>query len=320
MPYQNDMSTLADVVSPAYAAQQAGMQNELENTRQSLANQLSQGQLAAKIQEPTLANALLKAQGQAEQGVAGQQQALGLTALGNQPLAQQAQAQGLKTQITGDQAKNLGMVGSMAGQIAGMMDNLPPPARPAAMQQVMQQYNLNPDQIGPLASGDPEQLRNFSKNAIQMSQDYQTRSMEATTKGEYGLAEAELAGKYHLASTQELAGARKYAADAAAEVKKATAPLGALQQQIYTRLTNGSSKDPAGDRAMLNNINQTLQQIHQTSLFQQGITGTNAPATVPPVPGTTQGTPSITAPTQQPTTAATGNAVEEEMRRRGLLK
>jgi len=31
MPYQNDMSTLADVVSPAYAAQQMGIQNDTAN-------------------------------------------------------------------------------------------------------------------------------------------------------------------------------------------------------------------------------------------------------------------------------------------------
>jgi hypothetical protein len=321
MPYQNDMSTLADVVGPAYAAQQAGIQNDYANQQEAAKAAVAQGTIGAEIAKPTLANQFTQAQTSNEQGLAKTSNAAGNIAQAAEPSGAQAAVAGNQLKMTADQAQKLGQVGQLAGQAAAYMDNVPAPARPAAMAQLLQSNNIDPTTLGPLASGDPATLRQaadaMAKSSAQFIQESALTGQKVA--GEENVAGIGAAG--HIQATKELVGGRVDVANIQAQVKQATAPLAALQQQLYTRLTNGTSKDPASDRAMLNNINQTIQQIRQTSLFQQGITGTNAPSTVPPVP-TTGGGGGTQAPTgnQPAPTAPDQNAIEAEMRRRGLLK
>ena len=80
MPYQNDLMSLADVVSPAYAAGQGMQQEDLANQKQQLENERFAGQNPAEIAKPGLQNLFTQAQTGAEQGIAQQQQAKGTEA------------------------------------------------------------------------------------------------------------------------------------------------------------------------------------------------------------------------------------------------
>src|ERR1700743_584945 len=134
MPYQNDMATLAQIVGGGGAAQQAGMQDDLENQKQMLANQVAQGTQAADIAKPYLNNMFTGQQIGAEQGIAQQQLAKGAEdqALlpGNIALGQAKNATG----VDAAKIQRFQQVGQLAGQVAGLMDGIPGPARPAAMQ------------------------------------------------------------------------------------------------------------------------------------------------------------------------------------------
>src|SRR5712664_3268678 len=185
MPYQNDLSTLADVISPAYAAQQAGIQNDQANQEQAMKNQVYQQQMPALEKQPGLENVFKQAQTGLTQGQGMAAQATGLKDLATLPSGIQAGVAGNQAQLTADHAKQLGSLGQMAGQVAGIMDGVPQAARPAMMQQILKSNNIDPQSMGPLLSGDPDMLRQVSQKMIGMSSDFQTKSMEANTRGAY---------------------------------------------------------------------------------------------------------------------------------------
>lgn len=184
MPYVNDMQTLADVVSPVDAANQAGIQNQYANQEEAAKAQVAQATVPAEIQKPYLANLFTGAQTAAEQGVAQQQQARGLVGMMSAPTEGQAAIMGNQLKMTQDQAAKMGTLGQMAGQVAAYMDQVPPAARPAAMQQIAQQNNLDLRQFPGLESGDPDLLRNISQKMIQASSTYQTGLMQESVRGQ----------------------------------------------------------------------------------------------------------------------------------------
>src|SRR5260370_14028744 len=107
MPYTNDMGTLAQVVSPAFAAGQIGMQTGLANEEQQTKNEVARGTMAADIAKPGLQNLFTQAQTGTQQGLAAQEQAKGLTATQTQPATSAATGAAAQTAFTGEHAKQL---------------------------------------------------------------------------------------------------------------------------------------------------------------------------------------------------------------------
>src|SRR5579864_2407448 len=241
MPYVNDMQTLANVVGSGAAAQQMGIQDELSNQKQQLENERYAGQNPAEIARPGLQNLFTQAQTGAETGVAQQEQAKGAEVQALLPGNIKAGQAELGTKYNAAQVQQFGQMGQMAGQVAGMMDNIPPAARPAAMNQIAQQYGIDPQKLGPLMSGDPDQLRNFYQKMVQSSQQYQEKMMEEQTRGQYQESVAGITGQAHLAATQELTRGREAVAQTNAETKKALAPLTAVIGELTAKAAAGTA-------------------------------------------------------------------------------
>lgn len=281
MPYQNDLMSLADIVSPAYAAGQGMQQEDLANQKQQLENERYAGQNPAEIAAPGLKNLFQQQQTATQTGLAQQAQAKGTEEQALLPGTIKAGQAGLETKYGAEKIQQFQQMGMIANQAAGMMDNVPEAARPAAMAQLAQKYGIDPQALGPLANGNPDNLRNFSQKLIQGSQEYQTKYMEQQAATERtGMA---VSGRQQAAEIS--ADARRAVADIQRQTREAIAPLGALQQQLYAKVASGTATD--SDRATLNSINQVQQLTRQGSPFQAGITGTNVQANVPAVPNTT---------------------------------
>jgi hypothetical protein len=310
MAYVNDAQTLADVVSPIEAANQLQTQNAQANVEQQIKNQVAAGQAPADIAKPGLMNQLTQAQTTAEQGLGMQQQAKGLVDMFAAPSGAQATVAGNQAKMTADQASKLGSLGQISGQIAGYLDNVPAPARPAAMAQILQNQGVDPGSVGPLASGDPDMLRKFSANAIQTSQSYQVENLKSQTQ--QNVAQTEAGSREQVAQT--LGQSRQAVAQTNAEVKRQLAPLQSIIGQLTAKAANGTATPQ--EQAILQWAQQSNQLIRSGDPFQAGITGTNVQSNVPNVPNV----PGQQAPGQQPPAAPDQNAIEAEMRRRGLLK
>lgn len=299
MPYQNDTATLASIVSPAYAGGQAMEQADLENQANQIKNQVSQGTMAADIAKPGLQNMFTQAQTNAEQGLAKSQNAKGdvdqaLTP-GNIQLGQAKN----QTQISSEKLQQFQQMGTIANQAAGIMDGIPPAARPAAMQQLAQKYGVDPEALGPLAGGDPDQLRKFSQGLIQGTSDYTTKLMQAQQHNIGAANVADIQGSSRVAGAVASANARIEAANIVANQRKQQQTFEQAAVQAY----NAGHKD-IGDA-----YTQAAQNLKQA---QAGITAQLVGQQLPNI--------NFPQSTTQPAPQQGGNAVEAEMRRRGLIK
>lgn len=304
MPYMNDMSTLADVVGPAYAAQQIGMQNAQGNQEADIKNQVLAGQAPAEIQKPGLQNLFTQAQTAAQDATTQGTQLGNLEKAGTLGSSINATNAGNQVKLTQDQAQKLSTLGQMAGQIAGYMDNVPQPARPAMMQQLAQQYGLDLNKMPGIESGDPDVLRSVSQKMVQMSAPYQTGMAEQTLKNQGAADVAGISGNARISAAEASANARIQAANITKQMHE--------QQQTF---------EQAAVRLQGTNP-QLAQQYAQAALqlkqAQAGITNQliqGQPLQMPDITsgggGASGGAPA--APPQ-------GNAIEAEMRKRGLLK
>jgi hypothetical protein len=330
MPYINDASTAADVISPAYAAQQIGMQNDIANQKEQMANQVYQQTMPALEQEPGLKNLFTQAQTGVQQGMAQQEQAKGNVAQALVPSTIGAGQAGNQLKMTQDQVGKLATFGQLAGQVAGMMDNVPPPARPAAMQQLLQQNGIDASQLGPLASGDPDLLRVASQHMIQASSDYQTKLMQENVRGQSmrDVAETQSSGRVQAAGIT--AQARETVANIQAKVKQQLANIDQQISQLTTRI--GTSQEQQGDRERLQFLSQqeittrqfgaetTRALIGMGTYPGSGIQGEAPPTLNIPQQGGSNNAP--VQPTQSPPGQGFPSAseIEAEMKRRGLLK
>jgi hypothetical protein len=314
MPYVNDAQTLADVVGPASAADALQTQQAQAQQEMAIKNQVAAGQAPADIQRPGLQNALTQAQTYGQQGLGLQANAKGLADMYAAPSAAQAQVAGNQASMTADQAKKIGSLGQLAGQVAGQMDNVPPPARQAAMAQILQANNIDPSQLGPLASGDPDMLRQFSQKAIQASSDFQTKMAvgQQEITGRENIASTEASSRQGVADT--LSQGRQAVAQTNAAVREKMAPVQAIVGQLTAKAAAGTATPQ--ELAILKWAQDSQQLIKNGNPFQSGITGTNTQSNVPDVPNVggnqTPQTPAAAAPDQ--------NAIEAEMKRRGLIK
>jgi hypothetical protein len=314
MPYQNDMSTLADVVSPAYAAQQMGIQNDTANAQSQLDLAIKQGQAPALMQEPGLKNLYQQAQTGYTQGLGMAAQAKGIGDLALLPSSIQAGQAENQTKITQSHAQQLGQFGQLVGQVAGIMEQVPPAARPAAMQHILQQNNIDPNQVGPLINGDPAMLRDVSQRMVVASGAYQQMLGEQGIKGQTERDVANIHGQYGLANTQALVQGRQQVAETNAQAKMA-----GIQQvigQLTKKVADGTATE--ADRQALAYANQTQQMIRSGNPMASQLLGIPTESNVPGVPSTQ--------PTVPNTSAAGGGGglspqdVEAAMRARGLLK
>ncbi len=303
MPYINDQQTLAQVVSPVDAAAQMGIQNSIANQEAQTKQDILQQQAPDLAQQPGLENLFKKAQTGYEQGMGMQSQAKGLVDMAAAPSGAEAQIAGNQLKLTTDQAQKLTTVGQMAGQIAGIMDGVPAPARPAMMQQIMAQYHLNPETLGPLASGDPDMLRNVSQKMIQASSGFQQTmaEKELENQGRENVANITSAGRVQSAET--MANARIQAAEIQRQARQQALNFEQLAAQRYAA---GDLKGAEQLRQAAASVRQLAAQTTQTLVGVQ-----------PQFGGFDQGQPSpqggpqqAPALANQPTQPLQGNAVQ----------
>jgi hypothetical protein len=261
MPYQNDMMSLADIVGPAYAAQQAGIQNDLANQEQEIRNQVAAGQAPEEIRKPGLANQFTEAQTQNEQGIGMQNQAKGLIDMTAAPSGAQAAVAGNQLKLSQDQVAKLNTVGQMAGQVAGIMDGIPPAARPAAMQRIMQQYQIDPQALGPLASGDPDLLRNVSQKMIQAGAGFQQAMAEQELRNQGSADVARIGSEGRVQSAQLTSQARVQAAEINRQAKQQALNF---EQMAAQRYAAGDMKGAEQLRQAAASVRQLAAQTTQT--------------------------------------------------------
>lgn len=251
MPYTNNAQTLADIVGGPSAAYQSGQEQGNQDYADMMKNQVSAGTQQADIARPGLQNALMQAQTGAEQGVAQQQQAKGQLDQATLPGQIGATNAKLTTEQMQAKAQGLSTIGQIAGQVAGMMDNVPGPARPAAMAQILQKYNIDPSSLGALASGDPDQLRQFSRSAIKNSAGYvQTMDVERQ-KAASAQDVAGINQTGEISKAQIMAQASTQRAQIAAEAKQKLMNMGQLQASLEKKVADGSASP------------QEIQQVNQ---------------------------------------------------------
>lgn len=277
--YVNDTATLAQVVGPAYAAQQAGMQAANQQEQEQLANQKLQAELPYVGPEAAARTNLTTQQG----NLYGQEaQGKGLSNLftqATQPGNIKATNAENQNKYTASQAQSIGLMGQIAGQLAGQLDNVPEAARPAFMQQFLTSKGLNPDDFGPLANGDPDMMRNFSQKAIQQSAQYQTEMMKQGQETERATGVATIGASARTAAAEASANARVQAAQLSAQVRQ--------QQQTAEQAAVAAAK--RGDTAMANQYAQLAQNLKQA---QAGITGALVGQPIQPAfPGQAPGVP-----------------------------
>lgn len=317
MAYVNDAQTLADVVGGASAAAQMGIQNDAANQEQQIKNTTLQGQQAADIAKPGLQNLFTQAQTANENAVGQSNQQTADIGKATMDSTIGAKNAGNQATMTADQAKSLGTFGTTAGQIAGMMDSVPPPARAAAMQQVAQHYGIDLTSLPPeLQSGDPDILRQVSQKAIQASSSYQTDMAKQGLENSGRADVANITSDARVQAAQLSAQARETAAKIQQQTKQ--------QQQSFEQAAVAAQK--AGNIPLANQYAAAAEKMRQlgaqTTATLMGY-NPNSPAFAgmgdggsTPTFGGGGGTP----PTTPASAAPDSNAIAAEMKRRGLLK
>jgi hypothetical protein len=312
MPYQNDMSTMADIIGPAYAAQQAGIQNDASNQEQQIKNQVAAANAPAAGQEAGLKNLFTQAQTAQQQANTQGTTLENIGKAGTLGSSINATNSGNQLKISQDQLQQMTQLGTMANAIAAQMDSIPPPARPAAMQQITQQYGIDPSKLGNMMSGDPAMLRQVSQAMIQGASGYQDQLLK--NQGQANVAQIGASSREDVANTR--AQAQQYVADQKRQVDQMKVNIDQQIAALTTRI--GSSQEQPGDKERLSFLSQQQLQVRQmqaqTTQALLGIGGT--PGQAPTTPQLNIGGTSSTPSTQPPA----GNALEAEMRRRGLLK
>jgi hypothetical protein len=305
MPYQNDMNSLADLIGGAGAAGQAMEQNDIENQKTRMENQVYQQKMPALGEEQSLKNLFTKAQTSTQEGIAQQQQAAGQQAQALLPSGIKAGQAENETKYSTQKLKQLGQVGQIAGQIAGMMDNIPEAARPAAMQGLAQKYGIDPQALGPMANGDPDMLRKFSTSIATSSQNYIQKIGELQQQGSNAENVANIGANARTAAAEASANARVQAANITAQMRH--------NQQTFEQRANELAKtDPEAAQ-------RYAQMALQLKQAQAGITSQLVTGQGLQVPDLSTGGGQQTAsPTQQGAPDMAGAMAEA--RKRGLIK
>jgi hypothetical protein len=312
MPYQNDANTLADIVSPVDAAVQMGQQNQMANQAEQMKNQVYQQQMPALGQQPGLENLFKQAQTASTDASTQGQTLRNIGEAGTLGSSINATNSGNQLKVSTDQLTKMNQLGQMANALAGQMDNVPAAARPAAMQQIVSKYGLDPQQLGNLMNGDPSLLRQTSQALIQGSAGYQEQMLKNT--GQSNVAQIGASSREDVAQTR--AQAQQYVADQKRQVDQMKVNIDQQIAALTGRI--GTAQEQPGDKDRLNFLSQQQLQVKQmqaqTTQALLGMSGT--PGQAPTAPQLNIGGAPSTPSAQPPA----GNAIEAEMRRRGLLK
>lgn len=298
--YQNDAQTLAQLVGPAYAAQQAGMQSANQQEQEQLANQKLSAELPYAGPQAAAETALKQNQGALYGTEAQKGNLANLFTEATQPGTIKATNAGSNVKYTAAQAESIGQVGQIAGQLAGVLDNVDPQQREQFMTNYLSSKGLNPSDFGPLASGDPDQLRNFSQKAIQASAPYQQELMKQGAETERATGVAGIQANARVTGAEATANARVQAAQISAQ----------MRQQMQTAEQASVAAAKRGDTAMANQYAQLAQNLRQA---QAGITGALVGQPLPQAfPGQAPGAPAPQpgATPQQPTAPASDGQYE----------
>lgn len=272
MPYQNDIATLADVVGPAYAAQQAGIQNAAANEEAQANAQVAQNTVAARSLAPSLANLYSQAQTQNELGLAQQNQAAGQVAQGLAPTKIAAgMAQG-QSAITAAHVEQMQQLGQVVGGIAEQMQTIPAGIRPAMMGKLLDNFGVTDPSIRQLvANGDPNQLQQISQGLFQASNAARQAMLQENMRGQYAENVAQIGANARVAGAEASANARVQVANLAAQIKQ--------QQQTFEQAAVAAQK-----RGDMKTAEQFAQLALQARQAQAGITSqilTGQPLQVP---------------------------------------
>lgn len=299
--YVNDNATLAQVVGPAYVAQQAGMQAANQQEQEQLANQKLSAELPYAAPEKAADVAYKQAQGQYTGAEAQKTGLANLFTQATQPGNIRATNAENQNKYTASQAQSIGLMGQIAGQLAGQLDNVAPPARPQFMHDYLTSKGLNPDDFGPLAQGDPDMMRNFSQKAIQQSAAYQTEVMKQGSETERAMGVAGLQSNARVTAAEASANARVQATQLQVQIRK--------QQQTAEQAAVEAAK--RGDMASARQYGQLAQNLRQASAGITGqLVGQQLPQAFPEQQGGGGNAPQQTGAPQQPTAPASDGQYE----------
>lgn len=281
MAYVNDSQTLADVVGGASAAAQMGIQNDQANQADTLKNQLSQNTLAADSAAPGLKNMFMQSQTANENAVGQQNQQTADMTKSTMGGAVDATNSTNALTISGNQAKSIGQVGQIAGQLSGMMRQIPAAARPAAMAQMAQSYGIDTSKLGPLMSGDPDMLDQVSQQANQHTAAYQEQMLKGNQ--EY---------TRNIDSTKALVQGRTDVAGISAQARTDAATISAQQRQqsyqntkgqLTAKVANGTATPQ--ERATLTWLMQGEQLQKSGNAMASSMMGLDTQSNIPDAPG-----------------------------------
>lgn len=257
MPYINNLQSLADIVSPATASFQAGLQSAQENQAQQLANQKMATMMPLEAQQMQLGNQMKQAMLPGLMGQSASQLAAGQTALQTQASnAQSILAKNISS-MTGDQAQTLTNVGQILNQTGAALQNVPPAARPAMLNAIGQKYGVDLSQQYPqLMQMDPNQLpaalSQIGQSMVGASTAWQQFQMQQNTQKDIAntnaasrLGAATIAANASMANAKTAAQAREllmntmqFQAKLEAKVAAGTATPAEVQELNQLRILN----------------------------------------------------------------------------------
>lgn len=278
MPYTNDMQSLADIVGPAYAAQQAGIQQDQATQEGELKNQQSAAMNPLIQQEQQSKNAETQQQTQYYGALTGNQNLKNNLETATQPgqIAATNSANGLK--VTQDNVQKVQTYGQFATQLAPVLEQTPPLQRAAVAAAAMQKAGIDPEVAAPYLGEDPnvmpERLRTIGQKMVQQSGKYISDMAETGLKeeGATNRTEMETTGKLKVAQMAQ--DTQRYKIQRTNEIKQVMATTDQRIAQVSTNIANaqrvGKEPDPA-DVAQLKYLSQ--QKVAQSNALSAELVG-----------------------------------------------
>lgn len=317
MPYQNDMSTLANIISPVDAAVQAGTEQYAQNQQDLAKAAVAQATVPAEIQKPYLGNLFTAAQTAGQQGLAQQEQAKGQVAQALVPGEIGAGQAGQEAKLTSAHVDQLQNLGQIVGTLDQSMQGVPAAARPAIVGQFLDSNGVKDPSIRQMmlnAAGQEGGLQQVSQGLFNASDKARQMVLGENIRGGYQLGTAQIGAQGRLASAEATAQARVQVANITAQMRQ---QMQTFEQAAVQAQKNGNPQLAQQYTQAALQLRQAQANLNSQLLFGQGLNNPmsgNTPEVTPQ-----GGTPAPAAPQgNQPPKVE--DAVTAEMRKRGLLK
>jgi hypothetical protein len=253
MPYTNDMQSLADIVGPAYAAQQAGIQQDQATQEGELKNQQSAAMNPLIQQEQQNKNDEAQQQTKYYGALTGNQNLKNNLETATQPgqIAATNSANGLK--VTSDNVQKVQTYGQFATQLAPVLEQTPPLQRAAVAAAAMQKAGIDPEVAAPYLGEDPNdmpnRLRTIGQQMVQQSGKYISDMAETGLKEEGANQRTAMTSQTELQKTQMQQDTAKYKIERTNQIKQLMATTDQKISQISTQIAQskqaGQNPDPA---------------------------------------------------------------------------